>query len=329
MTRVLVTGGTGFVGANLCRRLLAEGHAVHLLVRAEHDSWRITEIRGDVTLHEVSLGDPDRLTEGLRQIRPDTVFHLAVHGGYPTQVDARQMIETNLVGTLNLLEACLRADVATVVNTGSSSEYGLKDHAPAENEPVDPDSCYAVTKVSATLLCQFMARKHGLHVPTLRLYSVYGPYEEPSRLMPTLIVHGFHGRLPPLVAPEVARDFVAVNDVCDAYLRAAVCRASEPGPIYNVGSGSQTTVREVVALARARLPITDAPVWGSLPNRQWDTSTWVANTQKIRTELEWSPRISLTSGFEQMIAWLRDDPARRAIYERSILAPRGAADGSG
>ncbi len=319
MTRALVTGGTGFVGANLCRRLLAEGYAVHLFVRPEHSSWRIGEIRADLTLHPVGLGDPDALTQVLRQIRPQVVFHLAVHGAYPAQADARQMIETNLVGTSNLLDACLRADVETVVNTGSSSEYGLRDHAPAENEPVDPDNWYAVTKLSATLVCRFMARKYGLRLPTLRLYSVYGPYEEPSRLIPTLIIHGLHRRWPPLVGPEVARDFVAVDDVCDAYLRAAAFRSSEPGPIYNVGSGIQTALRELVALTQSQLSIADSPIWGSLPNREWDTSTWVANTQKIRSELGWVPRVTLADGLAQMIAWLRDDPTTRAFYERAVV----------
>src|SRR5205085_63861 len=135
--------------------------------------------------------------------------------------DLRRMIQTNLLGTVNLVEACIAAGCAAIVNTGSSSEYGFKDHAPTETEWLEPNSHYAVTKASATLFCHYTAQHWEGLLPTLRLYSVYGPYEEPSRLLPTVILHGLQNRLPPLVNPEIARDYIAVDDVCDAYLLAA------------------------------------------------------------------------------------------------------------
>ena len=119
MKRVVVTGGTGFVGANLVRRLVADGHQVHLLVRPEFSSWRIDSIRDRIAIHQVNLGDSDGLTSTLRTIEPAWVFHLAAYGAYSWQTDEKQMNETNVVGTQNLLRAALNAGVESFVNEGS------------------------------------------------------------------------------------------------------------------------------------------------------------------------------------------------------------------
>jgi nucleoside-diphosphate-sugar epimerase len=317
MKRVIITGATGFVGASLARRLLLDGQEVHLLVRPLHSSWRIDEIRAEVRLHEVALKDAEALTETVGRIRPDWVFHLATHGAYASQTDLHRMVETNITGTINLVEACLRAGFESFVNTGSSSEYGFKDHAPAEDEALEPNSHYAVTKASATLFCRYSARAHQAHIPTLRLYSVYGPYEEPTRLVPRLVTRGLRGELPPLVSPEVARDYVYVDDVTESYLLAAEKREGEDyGPIYNVGTGVQTSLREAVETARRVLSIRAAPQWATMPARQWDTQVWVADNRKIKEALGWQPRYGFEQGFRQTVEWLRARPALQSFYDQ-------------
>lgn len=317
MKRVIVTGATGFVGSNLARRLLRDGHEIHLLVRPRHSSWRIDDIRHDVRLHEVALEDAEAVTQTVGRIRPDRIFHLAAHGAYSSQTDLRQMIQTNLVGTINLVEACLTTGFEAFVNTGSSSEYGFKDHAPAEDESPEPNSHYAVTKAAATLFCRHTAQSRALHLPTLRLYSVYGPYEEPTRLIPRLITHGLKGELPPLVNPNVARDYVYVDDVTEAYLLAATAARGElePGAIYNVGTGVQTSLEEAVETARRVLSIKHEPQWGSMPEREWDTNVWVADNRKIKDALGWQPQYSFEQGFRLTVEWLRDSPALRSFYD--------------
>ena len=308
MKRVILTGGTGFVGANLARRLLREGHELHLLVRPNYQPWRIEQIRSDVRLHELHLHDSEAVSRVVSQIRPDWVFHLAAHGAYSWQTDWEQMVRTNIQGTMSLVSACLKTGFEAFVNTGSSSEYGFKDHAPAESEPVEPNSHYAVTKVAATLLCRQTAQSQRVHLPTLRLYSVFGPYEDPGRLLPNLILHGLKGELPPLVDPDVARDFVYVDDVVEAYLLAANVRTPEWGPIYNIGTAVQTTLREVVTVAREAMNISAEPVWSSMPNRQWDANVWVSDNRKIRAQLNWQPQHTFAEGFRLMLDWFRQGP---------------------
>ncbi len=314
MKRTLLTGATGFVGANLARRLLGDGHEVHLLVRAGHEPWRLEGIRADVHLHEVDLADAEALPGVVASIRPEWVFHLAAHGAYSSQRDVQAIVRTNVLGTINLVEACLRTGFEAFVHTGSSSEYGFKDHPPPETDWIDPNSHYAVTKASATLYCRHTARSRDVPITTLRLYSVYGPFEEPTRLMPTLVVRGLDGGLPPLVNPEIARDYVYVDDVTDACLLATNQPAAERGAVYNLGTGVQTSLREMVALARRVLGVTAEPVWGSMPDRSWDTAIWVSDSRAIRAALGWAPRHTLEQGFRRLADWLRDDSAMRRFY---------------
>ena len=312
--RVLVTGGTGFVGANLVRRLLADGHAVHLLVRPQPAAWRLADVRSDVALHRASLDDRAAVERAVRRVKPEWVFHLAAHGAYSWETDLDRIVATNLLGTVNLVRACLRTGFEALVQAGSSSEYGFKTRAPGERAWVEPNSHYAVMKVAATHFCRLTAQQERVKIATLRLYSVYGPWEDPGRFVPTLVAQGVAGRLPPLVDPRVARDYVYVDDVSEAFVRAAVKAHPEPGPVFNVGTGKQTTIRQAVTVARRVLVIPARPQWGTMPNRRWDTSSWVSDSRAIRRALGWTPRYDFERGFRQLVAWMRAEPDRAAWY---------------
>jgi nucleoside-diphosphate-sugar epimerase len=325
---VLLTGGTGFVGANLALRLLRDGHRVALLVRPGCAPWRIQSFADDLALVRADLTDATSVARAVRKVRPDWIFHLAAYGAYPEQRDLRTMQQTNVAGLLNLVDAALREGFESFVNAGSSSEYGYKDFPPSEAEVVEPNSDYAWTKASATQFCRSTAQRRDVSMPTLRLYSVYGPYEEPSRFVPSLIACGLCGELPPLADATVARDFVYVDDACDAFVRVAANRGPDPGAVYNVGTGIQSTLADVVEIARRRLPIRVEPSWGSMPNRSWDADVWVADNSKIRSELGWLPRHTLDEGFGNFVDWFLANPGLAALYHTG-RAPMPADVSSG
>jgi UDP-glucose 4-epimerase len=304
MKKVLITGASGFVGTNLARRLMREGHDVHLLLRSSYKPWRIEEIKKEVVIKLVDLADENRVTAVVKHIKPDWVFHLATYGAYSQQDEVGRMIETNIKGTWYLLRACLKAGVKVMVNTSSSSEYGFNSDAPSEKVTVTPNSDYAVTKTAATLLCNYFANRYQLYIPTLRLYSVYGPYEEPSRLMPTLLIQAQKGKWPPLVNPQTARDFIYVNDICEVFLKVTRRRSKEWAPIYNLGTGKQIRLRQLANIVRKMFQIKAMPRWSTMNQRQWDTSVWRANIAKIRRDYRWKPKYNLALGLQEMNDWL-------------------------
>lgn len=323
MKRVLITGGTGFVGACLSRTLLEHGHEVHLLVRPGYNNWRIRSILNEVQLHIVNMENRESLETTLAAIHPEQVFHLVAYGAYPSQNDLQVMLRTNLYALVNLIEACLKTGFEAFINTGSSSEYGAYDHATRETDAPRPNSDYAVTKVSATLYASHIARSRNVNIQTLRLYSVYGAYEEPSRFIPRLVVAGMQGKYPPLADPQTGRDFVHVADVCRAYELCASSDRWECGGIYNVGTGIQSTIGDAVAIARELLGIQKEPRWASMPNRLWDTKTWVADVCKIRDEVKWEPRFTLKQGISDMIDWFRKNPDLFSYYQTMSQVPPG------
>jgi dolichol-phosphate mannosyltransferase len=316
--RVLVSGAASFIGANLARRLVRDGHDVVLLARPGSLLWRLDDL--DAPVEAVDLSDQAAVRAIVRQSAPEWIFHLAAHGSFSTQRDAELMVRTNVLGTMILANCAAEAGCSSFVHAGSSSDYGFKDHAPSETETIEPNSDYAVTKAAATLYCAYAARRSGIRAVTLRLYSVYGPFEEPTRLIPQLLIHAGRKELPPLVDPRIGRDFVYVDDVVDAFLAAAA--GGEPGAVYNVGTGRQTNLADVVAVAREHFGIAAEPAWGSMPSRSWDTTVWRSDNTLIRQALGWSPRFDLRSGLEATMQWLRSDEGILARYRAAGAPPR-------
>ncbi len=284
------------------------------MLRRDLEPWRLQGIE-NITRHECSITDAGRVASLVNTVCPDWIFHLAAYGAYSSQVDADRIAAVNTTGTMNLLDAVANAGGCRgLVHTGSSSEYGLKDHAPSEDEIVAPGSVYAITKCAATHAVSYWAQQHGLAGVTVRLYSVYGYWEEPTRLMPRLVAAALKRTLPPLTSPETARDFVWVDDAVDAIVRAAAGAADRPGSVWNVGSGIQTSLQQLIELARELFQIQIEPSWNVMPSRAWDTNCWVANPSLVRADLNWKASTDLRTGLLTMERWL-SSPSVREIYE--------------
>jgi len=326
MKRVLITGGTGFVGANLVRRVLRDGHEVHLAVRRPHQAWRISEVMSDVRLHETDMRDRESVRNVVEAVKPEWVFHLAAYGAYSNQTGIERMVATNILASTALLDASAELGIEAFVQTGSSSEYGYKKHPASEEEVIEPNSHYAITKAAATHYCQFTARTANIHAVTARLYSIYGPYEEPTRLIPTLIAHGLRGQLPPLVSPRTARDFVYVDDAVDAMLHIAARKSITRGRVYNICTGRQTTLDGVVQSASRLLNITASPRWSTMPGRSWDTDIWVGSPALLEREAGWSAKVDIEGGLKRTADWLCDNPTWRRFYDTGIFGEMESKD---
>src|SRR5688500_14909888 len=175
--RVLITGGSGFVGANLARRAVGDGHEVHLLLRAAHRNWRLQGLTESTAIHTVDLKDRRAVQRAVAAIRPHWVFHLAAYGGYSTQTALERMVGTNVWGCVHLLVAARDARAEDLVDAGPCSVHGHKAHATREGEVLGPNSHCDVIKAAATHDCQLIARAHDGNAIPVRLYSVYGPLE--------------------------------------------------------------------------------------------------------------------------------------------------------
>lgn len=318
MNRVLITGASGFVGANLARRLLHDSYEVHLLLRNDRDNWRLRDINSECRITIGDVSDGDSVRSCVRKSKPQIVFHLAAYGAYSYQTGMEAMIATNLLGCVSLMDACVESNVECFVQTGSSSEYGYKDHAANEEEHLEPNSHYAITKAAATHYCSHAAKTSGIRAATARLYSVYGPFEEPTRLIPTLLVHCLKGKLPPLVSPTTARDFVFVDDAVAALVRIAQSSAMAPGAVYNVSSGTQVRLEQLVEQVRSILRVDEEPRWGAMPGRQWDTDVWVGNAAAIERDIGWKAETSLADGLRATAEWFRGNQELLRYYEARI-----------
>src|SRR3989338_6947420 len=177
--RVLLTGATGFVGANLARRLLREGYEVHVLTRKTSDRWRLANILPSLHDHIVDLREVAKLNKVVGSIKPDIICHLAtaaIYGG--VHLPEKDLIDINLWGTFNLINACEKINYSCFINTGTSSEYGPKPHRMRETDFCQPINMYGITKLAAALYAQLVAKSSQKPIIHLRLFSPYGPYDE-------------------------------------------------------------------------------------------------------------------------------------------------------
>lgn len=310
--RIAITGSAGFVGACIVRRLLRRGCVVHALLRAESNLWRLRDVLSTITLHRLDLRDRAGVRSTLEAIRPGVVVHAAAHGTYDQQSEGCQILESNVLGTFHLLEALSAIGGKLFINLGSSSEYGYSRHPMSEQDRLEPNTLYAVSKAAQTYLCGVMARMGQTAVVTLRLFSVYGPWEKPTRLMPNLIRRALAGLPLELSSPDTARDFVYIDDVLDVledFEKLSGCN----GEVINLGSGTQSTLRQVVKAVEEVVGCPLEAHWHARSVQPWDANTWRADIAKARNLLAWSPRRTLSEGVKLFADWMEEHGSAYAI----------------
>ncbi len=304
MSKVLITGATGFVGSCLARRLLKLGNDVHIFTRKESNKWRIKDILSHLTEHEVDLRNSESTKQVVKNIRPEIIYHLATYGGLSEQKNTDIIYESNIIGTTNILNACVKVGFGCFVNTGSSSEYGLKFEPMVEEDILEPVGEYAMSKAVSTILCRSKAIITGLPIVTLRLFSPYGPWDSPDRLIPYVIKSLIDGDQPKLSKPDFVRDYVFIEDVLDAYI--AATKNPHSGLIFNIGSGKQHTIGEVVCILQEIIkPKNCFPLWGKIEQQRPEPMIWIADIKKAETMLGWKPSTTIRQGLEKTVEWMR------------------------
>ncbi len=303
--RVFVTGASGFVGASIIRKLLEKKYEVHILSRTKKLSWRFAHLSDFINVHKGDLKDSASLRKILTKASPDYIIHLAVYGAYHYQTELEKIIQVNIEGTKNLLEASRDVPYKCFINTGSSSEYGYKDTPMKESDACDPVSYYAVAKLASTHLCKVFAEINNKPIVTLRLFSVFGHYEEPTRFIPTIMKSLIQKQRIKLTAGKQRHDFIYVDDVSDAYIKALSKGKKIQGEIFNIGTGREYTNDEIVQRLFTITHDKTKIEKGAYPKRAWDTPHWRADLAHTKKVLGWKPKHTLDQGLLETYSWMQ------------------------
>jgi len=307
MKKILITGGTGFVGANLVRRLVKVGYKPIVLIRKESNLWRLKDIISKIDLLETDINNYERLKKDINQVSPKYIYHLAVYGAYQgSQKDLNKTLETNIFGTINLLNAAYNSGIEYFINTGSSSEYGIKNQIMKETDVLNPVNYYGVTKATTTLMASTFSIQNKLPIATLRLFSPYGFYEDKDRFVPTLIMAGMKNKEIELSDPNFVRDFIFIDDVIDAYIY-FLDGKKYYGDIFNIGSGKQTSLGNFTKTAEKVLGKTIKIKWTGHKSNQFEPKKWQADISKAKSKLNWSPKHSMIGGTQKIYRWYKEN----------------------
>jgi nucleoside-diphosphate-sugar epimerase len=296
---ILITGGAGFIGANLIRRLLRENVTIHVLAHRESSPWRLKEMVSKINIRYSDLAAVSELKRMIKIIKPDYIFHLA-RPNYLIQ-DIQENLKTTVMGTANLLEAVESVDFKHFVYFGSSTEYGFKNDAMRESDLLQPMSTNGISKATASLLCMRVALSEKRPITVLRPFIVYGRWDIGSRFLPTLILSALKGREVEITDSEYKRDWIFVEDVIAASL--LVIQNSSGGEIFNVGTGEQYSNEIILKKVEDFIGKKIKYHKGRFPPRQWDTKNWVADISKAKKMLGWIPQHGLFEGLQKTINW--------------------------
>lgn len=313
---IVIFGAGGFIGANLLRSILEYRKDVFAVTSKPFIPWRLDDINPKHILH-CNIIKKNQVEDIFKKHRFKTIFDLAAYGAYSKQADVDLIYETNFIGLLNLLEISSQFAIKAFVHAGSSSEYGLNASAPKEDDPLQPNSHYAVTKAGAAHMIKFYGTIKEVPVANLRYYSIYGAFEEPDRLIPQLIDKGMKGTYPPLVQPDISRDFVYIDDAVLATLLSATNIQNIRGKSLNIASNHKTTIRDIASAIKDIFSIEKNPDWGDMPNRKWDLKEWYGDASLAKELIGWQNETPLKEGLNKNAAWQK--AYSMPLYEKKLV----------
>jgi nucleoside-diphosphate-sugar epimerase len=311
-TRVLVTGATGFIGSHLSRRLVADGAQVHALTSTVSSVYpvRLVDQRDRLTLHSGNLNDAGAMAAVVERADPQVVFHLGAYthvGKSWDRVD--ECIQTNIHGTVNLLQALTRSRYERFVYTSTSEVYGDVAVPFREDAAVNPLSPYSVSKYAGERFCRMLQRGHGWPVVVVRPFNAYGPAQSPDRVIPEIIVKALRKERLAMTEGRQTREFNYVEDLVDGFVRAALTPGVEGG-VYNIGGGEEISMRDLAGLILELMGDPIVAELGALPNRPTEIWSMRSDVSRGRAELGLAPARPLRQGLEPTIEWYRHELER-------------------
>lgn len=303
MANILITGASGFLGANLAHRLASSNNEISVFVHKPHNFWRIKKITPSLDVHVVDLTNIEKVRRAVKNTDPDIVFHLATYGVYSHQDDVGKILDTNITGSVNLMNVLSESgNIKKFVNLGSSFEYGPKLGKIKETSSTTPASLYSVSKVSQTNFAQYFAEHRKLPALTLRIFNAYGMFEDKKRLIPSIMLSALSGKTLHIRNPNEVRDFVFVNDVVDAMLKASTIKKS--GIILNIGTSIGHSVEQIV---RKSLKAANSDINVIFKGRKEEQKKLVADISQAKKVLGWKPKFSIDDGLKETFDWFKDN----------------------
>jgi UDP-glucose 4-epimerase len=306
-TRVLVTGGAGFIGSHLAHRLAELGAEVRVIDDLSTGS-RENLAGADVDLHIASILDDRALGAAMDGCR--FVFHEAAMVSVPLSVeDPLRCAEINIIGTERVLEAAREAGAQRVIFASSSAVYGDEPNLPStERDSIDCRSPYAASKAAGEALMTAFGRCYDISAVSLRYFNIYGPRQDPNSPYAAVIAAFLAaltaGRPPTIFGDgEQTRDFTYVDDVVEANLRAALCARPLSGEIMNIGTGVQSSLLDVLAALSEAINVDLEPRFEAA--RAGDVRDSVADIAGARAMIGYQPRTTLAEGLRQLVSSTR------------------------
>jgi NAD dependent epimerase/dehydratase len=312
-TSVLVTGGSGFIGSHLVEALLGLGARVRVLARCRtaHPGGGLGNLSDDVVRRlTICQGDiVDAEGVGAAAAGVDCIFHLAalVSVAYSFE-HPHELLATNTIGTLNVLTAAKDAGVQRVLVVSSSEVYGTARYVPIdERHPLQAQSPYAASKISAEKFAESFHRSYGLPVTIVRPFNTYGVRQSLRAVIPTIVAQALHGRTIKLGDVSTKRDFTYVTDTVAGFL-ALMTSDEATGKVFNLGSANEVSIAEVVERVKVLTGSTAAVECEPQRVRPADSEVrrLLADTQYVRRMTGWHPQVSLDNGLKAVIAWISE-----------------------
>jgi UDP-glucose 4-epimerase len=301
MNRVLVTGGAGFVGARLVRRLIEQGREVALLLRATSNPRRLVGVLERCTVLHGDLSNLEALRAPLQSFAPEGVLHLAWEG--VKGADRNDPVQlSNVTTSIGLFRLTGEIGCANFVGLGSQAEYGLLSGRIDEQAPTRPTTTYGAAKLATACVLERAAAAAGRPFAWLRLFSSYGPDDDPNWLIPYLIRKLLAGERPHLTKAEQIWDYIHVDDVAAAILAALDTGAHG---VFNLGSGQGRPLRDIVERLRDAINPSLPLGFGEVDYRPDQVMHLESEIRALCTATGWAPQVSLEQGLADVIAWHR------------------------